>query len=231
VLRDGRIAYELSAPRKGSTHRVMTQMKFMARFSTFVPHPKIPFVRYHGVFSSRSSWRALVTPKPPAGARVPKPQTKTTAHGASPSAPSASPSGSTPGPASPAPPAPPAPPASASPALAPSALALANAPAPPEVTVDPTLITVAHWGRLENGELFAWSRRLDWALMMKRTFGFDVLVCPRCSGKMRVIATIPSPPVVRQILEHLGVRASPLARAPARDPDWEQVDLGFDDAA
>jgi hypothetical protein len=241
VLRDGRIAYELSAPRKGSSHRVMTPMEFMARLATFVPHPKIPFVRYHGVFSSRSSWRKLVTPKPPAGARAPKPKT----HGASPSAP-ASPSGSTHAPASPAPapasPAPPAPPASASPApaspvlaspvLAPSpALALANAPAPPEVTVDPTLITVAHWGRLENGELFAWSRRLDWALMMKRTFGFDVLVCPRCSGKMRVIATITEPPVVRQILEHLGVRASPLPRAPARAPDWEQVDLGFDDAA
>ena len=36
----------------------------------------------------------------------------------------------------------------------------------------PTLITVAPSGRLENGELFAWSRRLDWALRMKRTFGF-----------------------------------------------------------
>lgn len=79
--------------------------------------------------------------------------------------------------------------------------------------------------------MFAWSRRLDWALMMKRTFGFDVLVCPRCSGKMRVIATITEPPVVRQILEHLGVRASPLPRAPAPDPALEQVDLGFDDAA
>ncbi len=48
---------------------------------------------------------------------------------------------------------------------------------------------------------------------------------------MRVIATITEPPAVRQILEHLGVRASPLPRAPARDPALEQVDLGFDDAA
>ena len=48
---------------------------------------------------------------------------------------------------------------------------------------------------------------------------------------MRVIATITEPPVVRQILEHLGVRASPLPRAPARDPALEQVDLGFDDSA
>ena len=48
---------------------------------------------------------------------------------------------------------------------------------------------------------------------------------------MRVIATITEPQVVRQILEHLGVRASPLPRAPAPDPALEQVDLGFDDAA
>ena len=74
----------------------------------------------------------------------------------------------------------------------------------------------------------AWSRRLEWAVMMKRTFGFNVLRCPRCSGKMRVISTHTEPQVVRQILDPLGVRASPLPRAPARDPDWKQVDLGYE---
>jgi hypothetical protein len=38
------------------------------------------------------------------------------------------------------------------------------------VDVDPTRITAAHWGRLEEGALFAWSKRLDWPVMMKRTF-------------------------------------------------------------
>ena len=65
-----------------------------------------------------------------------------------------------------------------------------------------------------------------------KTWGFDVLVCPRCAHRMRVVATITEPRVVRRILEHLRVRAEPLARAPARDPEWYQVDLGFDaDAA
>ena len=64
--------------------------------------------------------------------------------------------------------------------------------------------------------------------MMKRTFGFNVLRCPRCSGKMRVISTHTEPQVVRQILDPLGVRASPLPRAAARDPDWKQVDLGYE---
>jgi len=64
--------------------------------------------------------------------------------------------------------------------------------------------------------------------MMKRTFGFNVLRCPRCSGKMRVISTHTEPQVVRKRLDPLGVRASPLPRAPARDPDWKQVDLGYE---
>jgi len=81
------------------------------------------------------------------------------------------------------------------------------------------MISVARWGQLGDGELFARSRYVDWALMMKRTWGFDVLRCPRCSRKMRVLATLVDPVVVRQILEHLGVRASPLPRAPPRDPE------------
>lgn len=202
VLRDGRIAYELETPRRGSTHRVMTPMNFMARLAAFILPPRIPFVRYHGVFASRSSWRRLVTPKPPPNASKPKPS-----HAAPPASP--------PAPLAPAPPAPAPPPALASP---PGNAAGATEPA---VFVDPTLITVAHWGRLENGELFAWSSRLDWAVMMKRTWGFDVLVCPRCAHRMRVVATITEPRVVRRILEHLGVRAEPLAR----DPEWYQVDL------
>ena len=62
-----------------------------------------------------------------------------------------------------------------------------------------------------------------------RTF---VLSCPRCARKMRVLATLTDPATIRRILEHLGVRSEPLARAPARDPTWQQMDLGCDaDAA
>jgi hypothetical protein len=65
---------------------------------------------------------------------------------------------------------------------------------------------------------------------MKRTWGFNVLSCPRCERRMRVIATIIDPVVVPQILEHLSVRSSPLPRAPPRDQSWEQADLGFEAA-
>ncbi len=79
--------------------------------------------------------------------------------------------------------------------------------------------------------MFAWSRRLGWALMMKRTFGFARLGVSEMQREDARDRDDHRAPVVRQILEHLGVRASPLPRAPARDPALEQVDLGFDDAA
>jgi hypothetical protein len=248
VLSDGRIAYLLKVPRKGRTHRIMTSMEFMARLSAQIPRPRIPLVRYHGVFAPRSSWRSRVTPKPPAHAAKPKPcaatpaasaSTSTAVSPASASLVAASSAAAAPAPAAAVSPAPASLASASCSAAAALAPALTLAVATPEVTVawvpeepvvdvDPTMISVSHWGRLEEGALFAWSRRLEWPVMMKRTFGFDVLRCPRCSRKMRVIATITEPPVVHQILEHLGVRASPLPRAPARDPDWEQTDLGFD---
>jgi Putative transposase/Transposase zinc-binding domain len=250
VLRDGRIAYRLKVPRRGRTHRVMTPMEFMARLAALVPPPKIPFVRYHGVFASRSSWRPLVTPKPPPEAAKPKPcaapsaSAPTTA--AAPPVPAAASAAPAPAPAPAAVPAPALPttasPAAATratatpePSLSATAAGLADAevapgPGEPVVFIDPTMITVARWGQLGDGELFARARYVDWALLMRRTWGFDVLRCPRCSRKMRVLATILDPAVVRKILEHLGVRASPLPRAPPRDPDPEQGDFGFEAA-
>jgi hypothetical protein len=101
----------------------------------------------------------------------------------------------------------------------------------PVLHAEPTAITVAHWGRLDDGELFAKTRYVDWAVLMKRSFGLEVLRCPRCARKMRVLATLTHQETIRRILVHLGVRAEPLARAPARDPTWQQVDLGFDAGA
>ena len=34
-----------------------------------------------------------------------------------------------------------------------------------------------------------------WAELMRRTFGFDVLACPRCGGRLRLVALIEHMPV------------------------------------
>jgi hypothetical protein len=96
--------------------------------------------------------------------------------------------------------------------------------------VEATRISVEHGGRLDDGELVARARYVAWAVRRKRSFGVDGLRCPRGGRKRVVLATIPSPAVVRKSLEPLGVRASPRSRAPSRDPDGEKTDLGFEAA-
>jgi len=61
-------------------------------------------------------------------------------------------------------------------------------------------------------------KRLSWAELLKRVFAIDVLVCPRCNGPRRLIATITDGATVRKILEHLGLSADPPPLAPARLP-------------
>jgi hypothetical protein len=56
------------------------------------------------------------------------------------------------------------------------------------------------------------ARRLEWSLLMKRSYSLDVLCCPRCQGPMRLVAVIDNPLVARRILAHLGLPA----RAPPR---------------
>jgi hypothetical protein len=45
-----------------------------------------------------------------------------------------------------------------------------------------------------------------------------VLACPRCGGRMRLIATVEDPRVIRQILAHLGLPAEGPDPCPSRPP-------------
>jgi hypothetical protein len=62
------------------------------------------------------------------------------------------------------------------------------------------------------------SRRVDWALLLRRTFGFDALRCPECDGRMRVLATLTDPSAVRP-------RAPRHARRPAPGRPGARPDL------
>ena len=59
---------------------------------------------------------------------------------------------------------------------------------------------------------------------MRRAFEVDVLACPRCGGRRRLVALIEASAVARRILTHLGLPAAvprpPVARAaPISDGD------------
>ena len=55
---------------------------------------------------------------------------------------------------------------------------------------------------------------------MRRAFDIDVLACPRCGGRLRLIVTVEDPDAIRAILaavavsRELGDRAPPRAAAP-----------------
>ena len=62
----------------------------------------------------------------------------------------------------------------------------------------------------------------DWAALLRRSLKLDVLACPKCGGRMKVIATITEPGLVRRILRSMGLSAEIPARAPPRsDPSGE----------
>jgi hypothetical protein len=57
----------------------------------------------------------------------------------------------------------------------------------------------------------AWS----WAALMHRAFGIDVLGCAQCGGRLRLIATLHDPAVIRKILGHLALGHSGQSPGPA----------------
>ncbi len=69
----------------------------------------------------------------------------------------------------------------------------------------------------------------SWAALLSRVYGYDdVLACPHCGGRLRVIATIHDPASIRKILDHLGVDGSVPPLQPSRAPppgEQEELDL------
>jgi len=70
------------------------------------------------------------------------------------------------------------------------------------------------------------SSRIAWADLLKRVFLVDALSCPRCNGRLRVIATVTNGAAVKAILECLGLPARPPPLAPAREA--EQAGFEFE---
>jgi hypothetical protein len=58
-------------------------------------------------------------------------------------------------------------------------------------------------------------KRPTWAELLKR---IDVLTCPWCGGKRKLIALLADGKVVRAILEHLGLPTAAPVIAPSRSP-------------
>ena len=62
-----------------------------------------------------------------------------------------------------------------------------------------------------KGSPRAWS----WAALMHRAFAIDVLACPNCGGRLRLIGTLHDPAVIRKLLAHVGMASSGPSLGPA----------------
>ena len=81
-------------------------------------------------------------------------------------------------------------------------------------------------------------RCYQWAELIRRTFGVDVLACPRCGERLRLVALIEQASMIQRILRHFGLptdvpeprsaRAAP--RLLDRIEDQSQGALEFDAA-
>jgi len=72
-------------------------------------------------------------------------------------------------------------------------------------------------------ELCSREVKRNWSRLIRKVYETAPLVCPRCRNRMRVIASIEDPKVIRRILEHLGlwlanVRPVPRAHSPPAEP-------------
>ena len=59
---------------------------------------------------------------------------------------------------------------------------------------------------------------MTWAQRLKRVFGIDIEVCAHCQGKVKILAAIEDPPVIKQILTHLGLDPVAPRLSPSRGP-------------
>ena len=58
-------------------------------------------------------------------------------------------------------------------------------------------------------------RAWTWAALMHRAFALDVLACPHCESRLRLIATLHDPEVIQKIVARVGGRPP---RAEPRPP-------------
>ncbi|WP_155310524.1 hypothetical protein [Desulfosarcina ovata] len=70
--------------------------------------------------------------------------------------------------------------------------------------------------------------RQNWARLIQKVYEVDPLICPKCQGKMRIIAFIEDEQLIKKILKHLDLWEIRNHGPPDRDPT-HIPELTYDD--
>jgi len=198
AMADGRLAYRLKTRwRDGTTHVVIERHELLERLAPLIPPPRAHQVRYHGVLAPCASGRSRVVPivKGQEARIVAVRTTRNLSLTAEVESPVRMGIGSRDQELG-----------AAGPFDEKRVLDLDQVPA------DWLDATRCMSERTEEPVL---QRRLAWADLLQRVFEVDALACPKCGGRMRVLAAITDPLVAARILRCLALpaRAPPLAAA------------------
>jgi hypothetical protein len=61
-------------------------------------------------------------------------------------------------------------------------------------------------------------RASRWAALLRRVFAIDVVACPRCGGRRRLVGVYPGGAPLQTLLGRLGLEGAPSSAEPARAP-------------
>jgi hypothetical protein len=81
----------------------------------------------------------------------------------------------------------------------------------------PNTLSIEHWTRLGEGALRAKSPRIDWPTLLRRTLDVDVLKCPKCEGRLEILAVVTEKEAIDTFLSRLQIEPPPKPTR-ARDP-------------
>ncbi len=201
-LEDGRLLYRLKHRwRDGTTHVVFEPQEFVEKLAALVPPPRFHLVRYHGILGPCAGARDRVVP----GSSTPEGRVRP----------------------------PPRKPAVDLPAATSSMTPVEEerrGSAPDRckpLGQEENGATPAPSGPQEPGSELVDStprpRRLAWAELLRRVFAADVLECPRCGGRMRLLAAIQPPEATGAILDSLELPSRAPPTAPAL-PDLQDAE-------
>jgi hypothetical protein len=206
ALPDGRLAHRLKTRwRDGTTHVLMERHELLERLAPLIPPPRAHQVRYHGLLAPCASGRDRV---------VPRPLGLEEAEAVRPAAVEGGPTrlleqvNRSEGESEPTP----------SMSESPERSLRTESPETPDLATE-RATTKATGTEAEPGRggtpPTGPTRRTPWADLLQRVFEVDALHCPRCGGRMRVLAAITETDVAQRILACLNLpkRAPPLARS------------------
>lgn len=207
ALPDGRLTYRLKTRwRDGTTHVLMKRHELLERLAPLIPPPRSHQVRYHGLLAPCASGRDRIVPQ-----ASPSPSPNVADRGSHMPLEAPAPGGA-------------GDPSNPNITMLPSVEATRGWPlaidrattqndaaSPPEAT-HPSSSAAANREAATDHPTTSFTHRLPWAELLQRVFELDALRCPRCGGRMRVLAAITDAETARRILKCLSLpaRAPPL---------------------